>query len=264
MFVDLSDEATRVLVSEYVNKIVNFDSVTELNHNVHKLIHTFEVVKMARELIDYTDPKQDETSAKIILNAAVLHDIGRCHQFKNGKYLATANHGHMGAAILEKILPEYKIEIETTRYHNDLPSDQDPAFAQPYLDYVRDADILGNVRYEIEQFDVFFGQYKDSFNSDLSIDDEIFSAAKERRPAVRSNFKNHNILTALLTQILWMFILKTDAAKKLAVDQRLFIRYRDALIERVLPMLNGTADEREKTQQTILTFFPDHYFQVKG
>ncbi|MGN1063234.1 MAG: HD domain-containing protein, partial [Alphaproteobacteria bacterium] len=255
MFVDLSDEATRVLVSEYVNKIVNFTSMTELNHNVHKLIHTFEVVKMARELITYTTPLPDDKTKQIILNAAVLHDIGRCHQFENSQYLMTANHGQMGAKILEKVLPDYKIEIETTRYHCDLPSDRDPPMAQPFLDYVRDADILGNLRYEIDHLDVFLKHYQ-SEHDDLFIDAEIFLAAKERRPAVRTAFKKCNILTALLSQLLWVFVLKTKAAAKLAAEQRLFIKYRNAVVNVCLPRLKGTISERESIKHLIETSFP--------
>jgi hypothetical protein len=262
MLVDLDDLATKVLVQEYVNKIVNYDSLDELNHNIHKLIHTFEVVKMAKELIDYTVPKMSKGMAKTILNAAVLHDIGRCHQFKKGVFDKTVQHGPLGAEILQKKLPHLTQEIAATRFHAELPSDNDPEFAKDVLNYVRDADMLGNIRYEIEHIDVFLEQNKRLFTKEFIIDDEIVNAAQERRPAERQKFKCSNVLTSILTQVLWMFALKTDAAKELVNRQNLFIRYRDALISKALPMF---CDDKECRQliERILTIFPDSYFKEK-
>ena len=260
MLVDLNDLATKVLVQEYVNKIVNYDSLDELNHNIHKLIHTFEVVKMAQELIECTVPKMSEDMAQTVLNAAVLHDIGRCYQFKNGIFDKTVQHGPLGAEILQKKLPHLTREIEATRFHAELPSGNDPEFAKDILDYVRDADMLGNIRYEIEHIDVFLEQYKGLFSKEFIVDDEILSAAREHRPAERKNFKYPNVWTSILTQILWMFALKTDAAKKLAKRQNLFIRYRDALISKALPMFCDNQQCYQLTAQ-ILTIFPDSYFK---
>lgn len=260
MLVDLNDLATKVLVQEYVNKIVNYDSLDELNHNIHKLIHTFEVVKMARELIECTVPKMSEDMAQTVLNAAVLHDIGRCYQFKKGIFDKTVQHGPLGAEILQKKLPHLTQEIEVTRFHAELPSNNDPEFAKDILDYVRDADMLGNIRYEIEHIDVFLEQYKGLFSKEFIVDDEILSAAREHRPAERKNFKYSNVWTSILTQILWMFALKTDAAKQLAKQQNLFIRYRDALISKALPMFCDNKQCCKLTEQ-ILTIFPDSYFK---
>lgn len=262
MLVDLNDLATKVLVQEYVNKIVNYDSLDELNHNIHKLIHTFEVVKMAKELIEYTVPKMSEDMAQTVLNAAVLHDIGRCYQFKNGVFDKTVQHGPLGAEILQQKLPHLTQEIEATRFHAELPSDNDPELAKDVLNYVRDADMLGNIRYEIEHIDVFLEQYKGLFTKEFIIDDEIVNAAQERRPAERKNFKYPNVWTSILTQVLWMFALKTEAAKQLANQQNLFIRYRDALISKALPMFCDDEECRLLSQQ-ILTIFPDSYFKEK-
>ena len=92
------------------------------------------------------------------------------------------------------------------------------------------------------------------------VDDEILSASREHRPAERKNFKYPNVWTSILTQILWMFALKTDAAKKLAKRQNLFIRYRDALISKALPMFCDNQQCYQLTEQ-ILTIFPDSYFK---
>lgn len=84
MDIDLDDEVVRFLVQDYVEHICNYQSEEELNFDVHKLIHTFMVVEMARRLIHETKPKLPIKLQKQIFNAAVLHDLGRCHEFKMG------------------------------------------------------------------------------------------------------------------------------------------------------------------------------------
>ena len=58
MKIDLSDKIQCFLVQEYVNKICHYESEEELNWDVHKLIHTFQVVQMAQKLIEKINNKQ--------------------------------------------------------------------------------------------------------------------------------------------------------------------------------------------------------------
>ena len=92
MKIDLNDKVTRFLVQDYVNQICNYQSKDELNFDIHKLIHTFDVVKMAEHLICETKPKLPLKLQKQILNAALLHDWGRCYEFKNGARLKNIDH----------------------------------------------------------------------------------------------------------------------------------------------------------------------------
>ena len=56
MYINLDDKITRFLVQEYVNKICSFCSEEELGFSLYKLIHTFDVVKVAQKLIKETKP----------------------------------------------------------------------------------------------------------------------------------------------------------------------------------------------------------------
>lgn len=258
MFVNLEHLETRVLVSEYINQIVNYSNIHELNQNVHKLIHTFEVVKAAEELLQ--NVILDDETKKMIINAAILHDIGRCHQFTDGIYDSTINHAYLGAELLQKLLPNHAQEIEIVRWHSDLPSAQDPQSVSLALGYVRDADIIANLRYEIKHFDIFIEHYKDCFGDEVSIDNEVVSAAKERRAAVLDRFVlSTSGLSSMVMQLLWCFILQTDAAKKIAAEQQLFIKFRDILVQKALPAFLDKKYVDDLTNQ-IVTLFPDNYF----
>ena len=146
MKIDLNDKVVRFLVQEYVNKICNYQSEEELNFDVHKLIHTFTVVEMAQQLIDSTT--LSKTMKKHILDAALLHDIGRCHEFKKGIHQKDIDHGKIGADLIKKYFPKMEIEAQSTLFHNKLPSKKDPKSCQTVLDYVRDADMLANIKYQ--------------------------------------------------------------------------------------------------------------------
>lgn len=154
MKIDLNNKVVRFVVQEYVNKICNYTKEEELNYNVHKLIHTFGVVDMAQHLIDHTKPALSQKMQKQILNAAVLHDVGRCYEFEKGKKV-NIDHGQVGADLIKKNFPKLKAEIQSTFFHNKLPSGNDPKFCKTVLDYVRDADMLANMKYEIDETKIF-------------------------------------------------------------------------------------------------------------
>ena len=105
MKIDLQDRVVRFVVQDYVNQICNYQSDEELDFDVHKLIHTFMVVEMAQDLVKLAKPKLTPKIQKQILNAAVLHDLGRCHEFKKGVHLKKIDHGKIGARLIEKHFP---------------------------------------------------------------------------------------------------------------------------------------------------------------
>lgn len=266
MHIDLTDNVTRILVQEYLNAIVNYRSQAELNYDVHKLIHTFEVVKMTDEILDYAGNTVSDEMKEVIRRSALLHDIGRCHEFKNGFYVSGMDHGQVGADLIQQYLPDLKTEIQTTKWHNKMPSDMDPPQIQPVLNYVRDADMLGNVRYEIKNMDVFIVHLLDCYPESMRypiIDEEVIRAVSEKRNTQYDKIQSWSFLTEFCNHILWFFNLRTDAAKKLACDKRFFPLLRDTISEKVFTYLYGTVAEKEKIKQLFLNLFSDSFFDER-
>ena len=264
MQIDLEDRITRVVVQEYVNAIVNYQNEIELNFDVHKLIHTFEVVKIARELIELSSSSLSPETQKQILNAAVLHDIARCYEFKQGKKHPGFNHGVAGAGLIKKYFPDLTVEQECTRLHNTKPSPDDPTWLSPVLDFTRDADMLGNIRYNTEHIDIFLNQIKVSYpktKTQLLIDTELQRSAKEKRPCIYRNMEKCDLLDMMLSQLNWVFNLKRQESFLLSKQQNLFPKFRDAVIKDVLPILDGTDEQRQETASLIMILFPNSLFQ---
>ena len=263
MRVDLEDKVTRFVVQEYVNAIVGFSSPAELDFDAHKLIHTFQVVDMAQKLIALTKPALSLKLKKQILNAAVLHDIGRCHEFQNGKPRKKFNHGLKGADLIRKQFPKLVVETLVTQCHNRMPSYQDPANAQPVLDYIRDADILGNIIYNVEHMSVFLRHILQQFphtTSALKIDHEIIDAALNHRSCRYQNMKKMDFLDNILLQLCWIYNLRTKSGLLWAKKERIFPRIRDVIISEVLPAIPGSQKQRQQTAKQILKLFPDELF----
>lgn len=263
MRVDLEDTCERLLVKTYVDSVLNAESTEELIFDVHKLIHTYEVVRAAKDLVDLTVPAMNEKTAKMIMDGAVLHDIGRVKQFSKGHFVMKANHAHMGAVILEREMPEYKTVIETTRWHSDIPSDKDPAEYAFVLNYVRDADMIANVRYNIVEHERFFNQVKGMFGGDglnCRLDEEVTAALVEDRPLCNKNLKNISFLNAVLGQLFWIYNLRTSAAYDIAKKETLFPRLRDVFVWAFLEKLDGRADEKQAVRTQLLSLFPDTFF----
>ncbi len=262
MKIDLDNKIVRFLVQEYVNKICYYSSEEELNFNVHKLIHTFDVADMVQSLIKVTKPALPKKLQQQILNAAILHDIGRCYEFKNGKKV-DIDHGKVGADLIKKRFPKMKVEMQSTFFHNKLPSNQDPKTCQPVLDYVRDADMLANLKYQIESTDIFlihiWGNKEKTFLTP-KIDPEIFNSAKEHSPPHIDKIKNRNLLTMWLWQLCWIYNLRTQAGKKIAQKEKLFIRFRDLVFQKIVPMITKDKAIQKKLILKIHQTFPDEMF----
>ena len=263
MKIDLEDKVTRFVVQEYVNAIVGFGSHTELDFDVHKLIHTFKVVGVAQRLINLTKPALSLKLKKQILNAAVLHDIGRCYEFQKGKRRKKINHGLKGADLIRKEFPNLTIEALVTQYHNRMPSCQDPADAQPVLDYIRDADILGNIIYNIGHMPVFLRHILQQFpctETAMEIDHEIIDSALNHHSCCYQNMKKMDFLDNILLQLCWIYNLRTRPGLLLAKKERIFPRCRDVIISEVLPAITGYQKQRQQTTNQIMKLFPDKMF----
>ena len=262
MHIDLNDKATRCLVQEYVNKICYFSSEKELYYNLHKLIHTFDVVDMAQNLIKMTKPALSPAVKKHILNAAVLHDLGRCYEFKNG-YRLKIDHGKKGADLIKKYLPDMKIEMQSTLLHNKLPSDQDPKSCQPVLDYVRDADMLANIKYEILHTDTWLKHIVVEVSSKKltpKIDEEVIQAWLQKRPAYLKKIKVRNLLTLWLWQLCWYYNLRTPAGIKLARKEKLFPRLREKICKKIIPLTTQDKNLQKILIQRVQKTFPNKTF----
>ena len=263
MKIDLKDKITRFVVQEYVNEICNYFNEEDLNFNIHKLIHTFDVVQMAQKLINLSKPSLSLKLQKQILNASVLHDLGRCHEFKDGVRLKNIDHGKIGSELIQKEFPKLNVEIQSTFYHNKLPSDKDPSFCYPVLDYVRDADMLANIEYEIEHIDVFMVHIFDTNFQDIAIpiiDDEIFQAVSEKRSVCIDRIKEKTLLTHFLWQLCWCFNLRTVAAKEFVRNTRLFEQFREMVCEKIVPMTTSDKKVQTKLKNIIHQNFSDELF----
>lgn len=260
MFVNLDDPSERLLVETYVNHILNAQSEEELNFLKHKLVHTYEVLEAAKDLVKYTQPALSQQDETLILQAALLHDIGRVYQFSKGKYMPAVDHGVMGAELLKKAMPENKIVIETTKWHNHRPSGEDPEDVSFYLNYVRDADIIANVRHNTDNILTVFKNLKNTSNKnelELCLDDELIAAAKEKRSCIYKRYKRESFLQVILQQIGWKYNILTAAGNLLAKQEKIFSRLRDAVTGKLVDVLNGSIQEKSDMKKLILRLYPD-------
>jgi len=262
MKIDLNDKMVRFLVQEYVNKIYSSSFENELKWNTYKLIHTFQVVEMAEKLIKYTRSPLSAEIKKHILDAALLHDLGRCHEFKNGKRLKI-DHGEVGAKLIRKNFPELEMEAQSTLFHNKIPSDKDPQSCQPVLDYVRDADMLANLKNQIEETDIWLAFILDPKNKSLLtpvIDEEIFQAVKEHRMVMYNKVKTYNLLTLWLWQMCWYYNLRTQASKLYLQKEKVFTRFRQTIIDKIIPLTTKDKKKQKQLAEQIKTAFPNGLF----
>jgi len=262
MKINLDDKVTRFLVQEYVNKICNYTKETDLSWHVYKLIHTFNVVEMAQRLIARTRPCLSKQMQKHILDAALLHDVGRCYEFKDGKRL-NVDHGKIGAKLIKENFPNMRIEAQSTLFHNKIPSNKDPKACQPVLDYVRDADMLANLKQQVD--DVALWLFHISKNCDKSfltpvIDKEIFQAAKKSCSVQCERLKTRNLLTMWLWELCWVYNLKTQAGLDYARKEKIFIRFKQMLFKKIIPLTTKDLKKQKKLIQQIQAYFPDALF----
>ncbi len=265
MKINLEDKVQRFLVQEYTNKICHFSKKEDLYWNIHKLIHTFQVVKMAEDLIQETQPSLPKSIQKKIINAAVLHDIGRCYEYEMGQR-KNIDHGKVGKNLILAKFPEMEIEAESTLFHNKLPSTKDPKFCFPILDYVRDADMLANVEYNITHTDIFLEHIilnlpkkKQEFETDI-IDSEIKKAVKECRAVDTTKIKLRTPLSFFLWELCWFYNLQTIPGKMIAQKRKLFIKYKNMICEQIIPLLTSNQKEQKLIKEEINQIFPDKMF----
>jgi len=262
MQIDLDNKATRILVQEYVNRLYSRCSEEEANYYLYKLIHSFDVLQTAQDLIQLTKPPLSSTMKRHILDAAILHDIGRCYEFQNGKK-QNIDHGKMGAVLIKKYLPQMKIEQLTTLFHNKLPSEKDPAKIRPILNYVRDADMLANIKYQIEYTELWLNHLLWSVPANklgIKIDSEIYNASQNRTQVDAQKVKQHTFLNMLLSQFCWYYGLKTQAARKIAKRDKLFGRYKKAVCEIVIPRIVKQRKAQNQLIKEINDLFADPMF----
>lgn len=259
MKIDLEDKVQRFLVQEYVNKICHSFGKEDLYYNTHKLIHTFEVVQMAEELIKETKPGLSKQTQKQIIDAAILHDVGRCYEYEKGKRI-NIDHGKVGKDLILKQFPKMTIEAESTLLHNKLPAKSDPEFCFPVLDYVRDADMLANLEYNVEHSDIFLEHIlpkKIIKSKTMTIDQEIQKAVRECRGVDVAKIKQKTLLTLFLWQLCWIYNLQTLPGKRIAKKRKLFIRYKNMVCEKIIPLLIVGKEKQEACKKQLNTLFPD-------
>lgn len=162
---------------------------------------------------------------------ALLHDIGRFYQMKNGVLLKVW-HGELGRKILddtkEITCPTILFLIQ---YHDDNQNVKDDKFFNSCskteqdiiikkLSVVRDADMLEILERMKKEYDMFsFTKEESSFKPNFS--KEIFNAFIEKRP-FRGSKQIQTVYDALLAKLLFFYLLSYDYSKKLYKQNKNF------------------------------------------
>ena len=94
----------------------------------------------------------------------------------------------------------------------------------------------------------------------LKLNKEIRQAVIERRSCVYSQMEKFDFWDMLVTQLLWIYNLRTTAAFRFAKRHQIFKKNRDVIVEQILPLLRGTSALKKKAADEINVLFPDALF----
>ncbi|MDD3668934.1 MAG: HD domain-containing protein [Alphaproteobacteria bacterium] len=260
--IDLTNPDEQCLVQLYAERICMAKSAGERDFLTGKLAHAYEVIRMAERLTDLA-PDLDASAREIIWRGACLHDIGRPLQWKDGAFHRELDHGKLGAAYFSKRFPGETTIASVIEWHNRMPSDADPPAARPYLDFVRDADMLANLKHNADDIPYLYDRLKGISSTRLEIDGEFYAAARAKRPILYKNIKNESILTIVACGLAWQYNLRTPAAEKLRKKEFLFTSYRDRVIAELIDLLDGSDAEKKAVKQELASLFSDEVLGEK-
>lgn len=155
--------ATKIIADAYAEQIVNA-SPEVATWLFHKIKHSFGVAHDIMDILYHErkifDSFSDDTR-KLTEIAAILHDLGRFYQHRDGHHVGDSvyDHGVEAAKILEKNFPEFNnpILLFAIAEHNHFAinyqnpyflqlSSEDKKIAEIIAKLVRDADKLENIR----------------------------------------------------------------------------------------------------------------------
>ena len=91
----------------------------------------------------------------------------------------------------------------------------------------------------------------------LYLDDELIAAAKEKRSCIYKRYKRESFLQVILQQIGWKYNILTPAGKLLVKQEKIFVRLRDAVIDKLVDVLDGSSQEKQDMKKLIFELYPD-------
>ena len=94
----------------------------------------------------------------------------------------------------------------------------------------------------------------------LTLDNEIVQAALQNRSCCRSKMKKCDFLDMMLSQLLWIYNLRTRAGFIFAKKEKIFPRCRDVIISQLLPVIQGSEKQKKQVATQIKQLFPDEMF----
>ena len=132
------------------------------------------------------------------------------------------------------------------------------------LNYVRDADMLANISYQIAHIDIWLKhifQYFPRAKGEIKIDEEVYCAVKEHRPVKIERAKERTFLNMVLAQLCWYYGLQTKAGVKMAQKEQFFVRFKRIICEKIVPEITPLKKQQEQLVKKIEEIFPDKLFQ---
>ncbi len=194
--------ATKLIGDAYASQIVNQNEDVSL-WIIHKLKHTFGVVHdinsilfNEKELWNFLSP--DERS--IIEISAILHDLGRFYQHRDGRRLSNEEFDHgLEAVKILKNIPEFNnpIILFAIEEHNKFAIDYNNPYYQQLNEHdkkvaeiaaklVRDADKLENIK-DFTYHGLPERLFK--FRSFEPLSENVKQAVKNKKTVLRSDMK---------------------------------------------------------------------------
>ena len=189
---DLIIDSYKILEKHFHNQFKTTTNEKEIKWYNVKYSHSIDVFNAMSELIEnekrlknFSD--EDKIRLKI---GAMLHDVGRFYQMKNGEIQRELNHGDMGKNVLinsenfddEAILLFVKLhdgrfKIEDEPFYKS-SNDERKEFLQLGLNATEDSDIVSNMKIMIKNSR--FLSFKEA-SYDIIVSDEIVNAIVEKR-----------------------------------------------------------------------------------
>ncbi len=245
------------LLNTYLEAIWDANGLVERSYISTKLVHTYQVVEIAGELIKRHQPSLSQTDQERILECALLHDIARTRQFKNGEFDVTGNHGHVGAEMIRKAFPKMEYAAMVTEYHNATPSEKDPADYQLYLDFVRDADMVANLYYlNIKEM---YKRLKDIFpvKTVTDVDAEVIEAIQQKRAVCLRHIRENNFLNSLLSELNWKYNIRLPESHQFLREHSVLLKVRDAITNYIVPQIIEGVENQQRVSALIKKLYPD-------
>ncbi len=223
---NLIKNAKNILKKHFEAQLKLSSSEIEIHWYNLKYEHSLLVYEITTNIIknEINLSKIKENDKAQIGAGALLHDIGRFYQIKNGTIIK-AWHGDLGKKILEKTKEiQDPAILFLIQYHDDTTNIKEDNFYKTCtqdekdllikkLSVVRDADMLAIIE-RAKSDDKFFSFFNGKDRLNPVINPEMLNAFKEKRP-FRGSHQIITVYDALLAKLLFFNLLSYEYSKKI-------------------------------------------------